>query len=208
MATGQRKNPSQQRSQETVARILSATGQVLRTKGYTACSTNAIAEAAGISKGSLYQYFANKDEIIEVLIDQIMEEATASLGANLEEAVAQGTFLKDAALQVQLLAVLDRYRDILASLLNDAPHLTLSAHRSVRIEERSRDLLRTYVTVNPSAIGPGVDLDALLLVLTVSYREVGLEYLRRDLRDRRNELATVLYDMTMGGLAGGAANRV
>ena len=208
MATGQRKNPSQQRSQETVARILSATGQVLRTKGYTACSTNAIAEAAGISKGSLYQYFANKDEIIEVLIDRIMEEATASLGANLEEAVAQGTFLKDAALQVQLLAVLDRYRDILASLLNDAPHLTLSAHRSVRIEERSRDLLRTYVTVNPSAIGPGVDLDALLLVLTVSYREVGLEYLRRDLRDRRNELATVLYDMTMGGLAGGAANRV
>ena len=208
MATGQRKNPSQQRSQETVARILSATGQVLRTKGYTACSTNAIAEAAGISKGSLYQYFANKDEIIEVLIDQIMEEATASLGANLEEAVAQGTFLKDAALQVQLLAVLDRYRDILASLLNDAPHLTLSAHRSVRIEERSRDLLRTYVTVNPSAIGTGVDLDALLLVLTVSYREVGLEYLRRDLRDRRNELATVLYDMTMGGLAGGAANRV
>ncbi|WP_370182133.1 TetR/AcrR family transcriptional regulator [Rhodococcus wratislaviensis] len=208
MATGQRKNPSQQRSQETVARILSATGQVLRTKGYTGCSTNAIAEAAGISKGSVYQYFANKDEIIVVLIDQIMEDTTASLGANLEEAVAQGTFLKDAALQVQLLAVLDRYRDILTSLLNDAPHLTLSAHRSVRIEERSRDLLRTYVTVNPSAIGPGVDLDALLLVLTVSYREVSLEYLRRDLRDRRNELATVLYDMTMGGLAGSATKRV
>ncbi|GAF49975.1 MULTISPECIES: TetR/AcrR family transcriptional regulator [Rhodococcus] len=208
MGTGQRKDPSQQRSQETVARILSATGQVLRTKGYTGCSTNAIAEAAGISKGSVYQYFANKDEIIVVLIDQIMEDATASLGANLEEAVAQGTFLKDAALQVQLLAVLDRYRDILTSLLNDAPHLTLSAHRSVRIEERSRDLLRTYVTVNPSAIGPGVDLDALLLVLTVSYREVGLEYLRRDLRDRRNELATVLYDMTMGGLAGSATKRV
>ncbi|MFD6062260.1 TetR/AcrR family transcriptional regulator [Rhodococcus wratislaviensis] len=208
MGTGQRKDPSQQRSQETVARILSATGQVLRTKGYTGCSTNAIAEAAGISKGSVYQYFANKDEIIVVLIDQIMEDATASLGANLEEAVAQGTFLKDAALQVQLLAVLDRYRDILTSLLNDAPHLTLSAHRSVRIEERSRDLLRTYVTVNPSAIGPGVDLDALLLVLTVSYREVGLEYLRRDLRDRRNELATVLYDMTMGGLAGRASRGV
>ncbi|MEN0136571.1 MAG: TetR/AcrR family transcriptional regulator [Rhodococcus sp. (in: high G+C Gram-positive bacteria)] len=208
MATGQRKGPSQQRSQATVARILSATGQVLRTKGYTGCSTNAIAEAAGISKGSVYQYFANKDEIIEVLIDQIMEDATASLGANLEEAVAKGTFLKDAALQVQLLAVLDRYRDILTSLLNDAPHLTLSAHRSIRIEERSRDLLRTYVTVNPSAIGPGVDLDALLLVLTVAYREVGLEYLRRDLRDRRNELATVLYDMTMGGLAGSATNRV
>ena len=208
MGPGQRKDPSQQRSQETVARILSATGQVLRTKGYTGCSTNAIAEAAGISKGSVYQYFANKDEIIVVLIDQIMEGATASLGANLEEAVAQGTFLKDAALQVQLLAVLDRYRDILTSLLNDAPHLTLSAHRSVRIEERSRDLLRTYVTVNPSAIGPGVDLDALLLVLTVSYREVSLEYLRRDLRDRRNELATVLYDMTMGGLAGRASRGV
>ncbi|MFF2028239.1 hypothetical protein ACFVW2_41535 [Streptomyces sp. NPDC058171] len=60
----------------------------------------------------------------------------------------------------------------------------------------------------PSAIGPGVDLDALLLVLTVSYREVGLEYLRRDLRDRRNQLATALYDMTMGGLAGTATHGV
>ncbi|TQC50859.1 TetR/AcrR family transcriptional regulator [Rhodococcus sp. WS4] len=208
MGTGQRKDPSQQRSQETVARILSATGQVLRTKGYPGCSTNAIAEAAGISKGSVYQYFANKDEIIEVLIDKIMEDATATFGANLEQAVAKGTFLKDAALQTQLLAVLDRYRDILKSLLNDAPHLTVSAHRSARIEERCRDLLRTYVTLNPSAIGQGVDLDALLLVLTVSYREVSLEYLRRDLRDRRNELATVLYDMTMGGLAGGATNGV
>lgn len=208
MGTGQRKDPSQQRSQETVARILSATGQVLRAKGYTGCSTNAIAEAAGISKGSVYQYFANKDEIIEVLIDKIMEETTATFGTQLEHAVAKGTFLKDAALQSQLLAVLDRYRDILGSLLNDAPHLALTAHRSVRIEERCRDLLRTYVTLNPSAIGPDVDLEALLLVLTVSYREVSLEYLRRDLRERRNELATVLYDMTMGGLAGRAKRGV
>jgi hypothetical protein len=62
--------------------------------------------------------------------------------------------------------------------------------------------------LNPSAIGPDVDLEALLLVLTVSYREVSLEYLRRDLRERRNELATVLYDMTMGGLAGRAKRGV
>lgn len=208
MGTGQRKDPSQQRSQATVARILSATGQVLRAKGYTGCSTNAIADAAGISKGSVYQYFANKDEIIDVLMDRIMEETTAAFGAQLEQSVAEGTFLKDAALQTQFLAVLDEYRDVLGSLLNDAPHLSLTAHRSVRIEERCRDLLRTYVTLNPSAIGPGVDLDALLLVLTVSYREVGLEYLRRDLRDRRNQLATALYDMTMGGLAGTATHGV
>jgi AcrR family transcriptional regulator len=170
--------------------------------GVRECTVDRIAKLARCSRVSLYQYFANKDEIIEVLIDKIMEETTATFGTQLEQAVAKGTFLKDAALQSQLLAVLDRYRDILGSLLNDAPHLALTAHRSVRIEERCRDLLRTYVTLNPSAIGPGVDLDALLLVLTVSYREVSLEYLRRDLRDRRNELATVLYDMTMGGLAG------
>jgi hypothetical protein len=38
-----------------------------------------------------------------------------------------------------------------------------------------------------------VDLESLLLVLTVSYRAVSLEYLRRDLRERRTELAAVLY---------------
>jgi AcrR family transcriptional regulator len=202
MGTGQRKGPSQQRSHATVARILSATGQVLEAKGYAGCSTGAIAEAAGISKGSVYQYFANKDEIIEVLLDGILDETTRTFGEHLDRSVGQGTFLRDPALQGQLLAVLDRYRGILAPLLNDAPHLGLT-HRSARLEERCRDLLRTYVTLNPSAIAPGVDLESLLLVLTVSYRAVSLEYLRRDLGERRNELAAVLYDMTMGGLAGG-----
>jgi AcrR family transcriptional regulator len=54
-----RKLPAQPRSRETVQRILEATARVLIADGYDAASTNRIAAEAGVSPGSVYQYFPN-----------------------------------------------------------------------------------------------------------------------------------------------------
>lgn len=62
-----RKMPRQARSQATVDAILEATAQVLVTKGYANTSTNRIAEKAGVSIGSLYQYFPGKESLIAAL---------------------------------------------------------------------------------------------------------------------------------------------
>ncbi|MEL6195595.1 MAG: TetR/AcrR family transcriptional regulator [Myxococcota bacterium] len=59
--------PIQQRAKETVARILSATEQILMRDGLNALNTNAIASAAGLTPPSVYRYFANKEAIIEEL---------------------------------------------------------------------------------------------------------------------------------------------
>jgi AcrR family transcriptional regulator len=63
-----RKSPSQARSQETVGVILEASARILESEGLRGFNTNAIAAKAGVSIGSLYQYFPNKDSIVLALI--------------------------------------------------------------------------------------------------------------------------------------------
>lgn len=63
-----RKQPSQARSRETVAIILEAAARVLETAGLEGYNTNAVAAKAGVSIGSLYQYFPGKDALTVALI--------------------------------------------------------------------------------------------------------------------------------------------
>jgi AcrR family transcriptional regulator len=63
-----RKAPGQARSQETVVVILEASARILESDGLRGFNTNAIAAKAGVSIGSLYQYFPNKDSIVMALI--------------------------------------------------------------------------------------------------------------------------------------------
>ena len=63
-----RKAPNQARSRETVSVILEASARILESDGLCGFNTNAIAAKAGVSIGSLYQYFPNKDSIVFALI--------------------------------------------------------------------------------------------------------------------------------------------
>ncbi len=59
-----RKEPSQERSRLMVEDILEAANLVLLNEGLSAFNTNRIAEVAGVSVGSLYQYFPNKETLL------------------------------------------------------------------------------------------------------------------------------------------------
>jgi len=69
-----RKAPRQARSRATVEVILEATARVFSEHGYAGTNTNLIAEKAGISIGSLYQYFKNKDSLIAALHQRHAEQ--------------------------------------------------------------------------------------------------------------------------------------
>src|SRR5580658_10672921 len=70
-----RRKPKQPRSRQTVEAILDAVVRILKREGFAAITTNRIAEVAGVSIGSLYQYFPDKRAIFTALhqrhIDQI-----------------------------------------------------------------------------------------------------------------------------------------
>lgn len=90
-----RKRPRQPRAEETRARILEAARVVFAEHGYSAGTTNRIAEQASMSVGSLYQYFPNKDAILVELVHQHMEEGTAALTPILDEARTSSLPVRD-----------------------------------------------------------------------------------------------------------------
>jgi AcrR family transcriptional regulator len=81
-----RKQPLQERSRETVAVILEAAARILEERGLEGYNTNAVAERGGVSIGSVYQYFPNKDALTLALIakfeDEILGAAQAAIATS------------------------------------------------------------------------------------------------------------------------------
>ena len=68
----------QARGKQRIEQILEAAAEVFAERGYEAATTNAIAGAAGISPGSLYQFFGNKYEIVRALAERYATELAAA----------------------------------------------------------------------------------------------------------------------------------
>ena len=79
MALDLHKRPKQQRSRNTVAVILAAAARILEDGGLEALNTNAIAERAGVSIGSFYQYFPGKEPVLAEMIRQERSKLLAEI---------------------------------------------------------------------------------------------------------------------------------
>jgi AcrR family transcriptional regulator len=95
-ALNPRKTPLQPRAQQTVDAILEATARILVKHGWARTNTNRVAEVAGVSIGTLYQYFPNKESLVVALNqrhaqrahDLLKEQIDRSAGKPLDEAIA------------------------------------------------------------------------------------------------------------------------
>ena len=72
--TNRRKIASQERSRATVDALIEATARVLIKQGYDRASTNKIAAKAGVSIGSLYQYFPSKEALVAAVTERHTQE--------------------------------------------------------------------------------------------------------------------------------------
>ena len=80
-----RRKAKQDRSRKTVEALLEAAARVLQQRGYASATTNRIAEAAGVSVGTLYEYFADKEALFDTLIERQIEAIVAAIaGAGLD----------------------------------------------------------------------------------------------------------------------------
>src|SRR5580658_8023598 len=80
-----KKQPRQARSRATVDYILSAAVELLSRDGTARLSTNRIARRAGVAVASLYQYFPNKEAILNALFQMQLSEELAELTARSSE---------------------------------------------------------------------------------------------------------------------------
>lgn len=90
--TTPRKRASQTRSRATVDALVEATARILVRDSFDKASTNRIAEEAGVSIGSLYQYFPSKEALVAAVIDRHKQELMD---------VARGTLAEVAALPLE-----------------------------------------------------------------------------------------------------------
>lgn len=81
-----RKKPKQARSEKTLDAIIEAASQLLAKGGEAMLTTNRVAERAGVSVGSIYQYFADKDAILLALIKREREDIGGRIAGELEGA--------------------------------------------------------------------------------------------------------------------------
>lgn len=86
-----RKSPKQARAKATVAAILQATARILDRDGLEKFNTNRVAEVAGVSIGTLYQYFPTKEAILTDIIRQKRAQLLSGLTAAIQE-MQQETF--------------------------------------------------------------------------------------------------------------------
>jgi len=92
VAVKARKKPTQNRAQATVDAILGAMAHILIGGESGKTSTNHIAKIAGVSIGSLYQYFPNKESIVLALINSYSEKLLHQITIHIEQ--SQGRPMK------------------------------------------------------------------------------------------------------------------
>jgi AcrR family transcriptional regulator len=86
--TKPRKSASQERSRATVAALVEATARILVREGFDKASTNRIAEVAGVSVGSLYQYFPSKEALVAAVIERHQQEIMQTVRGELADVMA------------------------------------------------------------------------------------------------------------------------
>jgi AcrR family transcriptional regulator len=131
-----------------VERIVTAGREVLVTDGYDAFSTNRVAAAAGISPGSLYQYFPDKAAILGVVVDRYTEQTAERVAAAMSDRLG-GVGLKVVRDIVDaLLTALEADRALLRVVAEELP-LARSRARREALERRVGELASTYLIARP-----------------------------------------------------------
>jgi AcrR family transcriptional regulator len=130
-----------------VTAILDATVRVLLDRGYDACTTNLVAEVAGVGIGSLYEYFPNKEALVATVIEREVDAFVTSLE---REMVATFGRPFAEALRIALGAVLtelEARRDLVRLLLVQYPYfgqLTVIGRLPRRIADLAAVCLRAW----------------------------------------------------------------
>jgi len=166
-----RKQPQQKRSKVVVDTLLEATARILERSGLEETSTNEIARVAGVSVGSLYQYFPSKEALVAALIERKVELDMREVGEAVEK------------LQ----------QEPLERIIAGAVRVTLEMHR------RDRGLLRALLELVPR-VGRHAQVRQMVAQGRVALRQL-LEAHKAELRRVDLDIPTFIVGRLLEELA-------
>ena len=166
-ATKPRKYAAQQRSRATVDALVEATARILVKEGFDKASTNRIAEKAGVSVGSLYQYYPSKEALVAAVIDRHNQEIMRVVRGALADVAAlpiEQAVRRIVAVAIEAHRVDPRLHRVLAEQIPRTGRLA-------DVEVFSREnfaLFRTYLEDHRDELGEtDLELAAFVCVTTI-----------------------------------------
>ncbi|MFJ2433983.1 TetR family transcriptional regulator [Streptomyces anulatus] len=185
----------QARGEARIAQLLRAAASVFCTSGYTASSTNAIAREAGVSPGTLYQFFPNKEAIAVELGDQLLNRWRDTYGAAFTQS----------HIELPLDRMLDAILDPLIAFNCENPAFSVLMHGSEipgRITEEHDTLHATMLTRVESVLAgylPDVPADQVHRIADMTFMlfKAGLDLIMAHEGEERaayiQELKTIMF---------------
>jgi AcrR family transcriptional regulator len=182
-----------------VERILTAGARVLSERGYQEASTNRIAREAGVSPGSLYQYYPDKDAIVAEITRRLVSDFATAIAPALRRAATEEPAIGTLSILGAVLDALQEHAELLRAMvdripaveqqaalqsvrehLTDLVHHTLAANRRAlrdpdlermtwTIVELTQHLLVRYVLDSPPVAREDFLADTTQIVLTFAY---------------------------------------
>ncbi|OBE99676.1 TetR family transcriptional regulator [Mycobacterium sp. 852002-10029_SCH5224772] len=175
-----------------VERILDAAQGVLIAHGYDGASTNRIAAAAGVSPGSLYQYFPNKDAIVAAVIDRYSDALAASVASTLAQSLHRPAPEHVRNSVAALLDALDVHPEFLRAVIEQTPRLGAES-KLAAFEQRIGELTMAYLVMNRDQVRSDVRFDTAAWMLVRMIEHLTVRYILDRPDIDRNEF---LYEIT------------
>jgi AcrR family transcriptional regulator len=157
-----RREPRQRRAHHTVEAVLDAVIRILKREGFDAVTTNRIAEVAGVSIGSIYQYFPDKRAIFVALHERHIQEIDRLVESTLVEHASSSL---DALIRAMIEAMVDAHAsdpELYDLLMNEVPHRTEGTRD---FAGRLHGAFRLAVTARASELRQHRDLDTVVFIV-------------------------------------------
>jgi AcrR family transcriptional regulator len=162
-----RKWPVQARSEVTVSALFEASIQVLLAAGYRKLTTTRVAERAGVSVGTLYQYFPNRQALIICVIERYLEEIVSAIERSCRE--LNGRPLDELATGLVDAFIAAKYQRVELSRALREPLADVGGEQLVRAAaQRAAAALARSLRECPDAAFRDEKLPALLVVMACS----------------------------------------
>lgn len=184
-----RKRPRQARSRALYNRVLDEAARIFDERGYHATTTNDVAEAAGVSVGSLYQYFPNKDALLVALAERHLDEVRPLLTALSDRLRSQLPDVEELCREIVRAGVAWNETDRLHELLWRAPRSPALVERLAEIDDEMTRELEWHLV----RLGHDPDVAALRAQLVVTAIEaiVHSQPVQGDRRRQAEELVAL-----------------